>query len=36
MSTRRLPESIRRGFEQLPISSGWRFMAKKGPANRGR
>ena len=24
---------IRRGFEQLSSSSGWRFMAKKGGAN---
>jgi len=34
MSTRRLAESV--GFEQLSSSSSWRFMAKKGPANRGR
>ena len=27
---------IRRGFEQLSSSSGWWFMAKKGPVNRGR
>ena len=27
---------IRRGFEQVSSSSGWRFVAKKGPAYRGR
>jgi len=35
MSTRRLAESVE-GFKQLSSSSGWRVMAKKGLANRGR
>jgi len=33
---RKVKNHCRREFEQLSSSSGWRFMAKKGPANRGR
>ena len=32
-SPQQTPNQIRRGFEQLFSSSGWRFMAKKGRAN---